>query len=254
MSDSAVATARRFGSLEEARDFYEEHGWVSMQGVLEPSELGAVVADIREVVDAGGEFPTLDAAIKHLDATDRERLYKVHMAANKLHSLRRVNESFSEVLKSLNGSDRPVIEISIGFLLGIPRDSRLAYDFHQESSFMKGFGEISSFHFPLRDTATIANGTMSVLDRSHKLGPLPFAKSRTAADGFTDLVPVDIEAIKVGSPEIHCHLEPGDVVVFHKDCIHRSNFNGSESCRLVGVSRLTQQYNVDFRPQSYESL
>ena len=73
---------------------------------------------------------------------------------------------------------------------------------------MKGFGEISSFHFPLRGPATTANGTMSVLDGSHHMGPVPFAKSRTAPDGFTDLVPADIEEIKSKHPEVHCVLEP----------------------------------------------
>lgn len=247
-------SAVQYGSAGEMQEFYEEHGWISIKGGIERRALDEVVTDIAAILNEGGRFPSLDDAIRHLDANDRERLYSLHMAANKISSLRRVNVAFAEVLQGLNGSTSPIYEISVGFLLGIPKDRRLAYDFHQESSFMKGFGEISSFHFPLRGPATIANGTMSVLDSSHRLGPLPFLKSRTAPNGFTDLVPDGIDEIKSRHPEVHCILEPGDVVVFHKDCIHRSNFNESDACRLVGVSRLTQQYNVDYRPQSYEAL
>lgn len=240
--------------IDGVREFYAEHGWVSVASLLPVHLLDAVVADIEHIIDPTGQFPSLDAAIAHLDKTDQPLLYELHMGANKLASLKEVTGHFSRFLRELNGSDRPVIEISIGFLLGLPRDTRLAYDFHQESNFMKGFEEISNFHFPLRHASTAENGTMSVLDRSHKLGTLPFRKTRASQNSFTDLIPVDIDGIVATHDELHCFLEPGDVTIFHKDCIHRSNFNASDSCRLVGVSRLTQQYNYAFQRQSSEEL
>jgi hypothetical protein len=240
--------------LTEIRDFYDEHGWVSVASLLPVAMLDAVVADIESILNPNGEFASVDAAIAHLDQTDQPRLYELHMGANLLASLKRITVHFGEFLCELNQKSLPVIEIYMGFLLGLPRDTRLAYDFHQESNFMKGFDEISNFHFPLRHASTAENGTMSVLDRSHKLGTLPFRKSRASHNSFTDLVPVDIDGIMATHEELHCYLEPGDVTIFHKDCIHRSNFNASDSCRLVGVSRLTQQYNYAFQRQTSDEL
>ena len=235
-------------------DFYTEHGWVSVEGLIPRDLLTECVHDIRSIIDPDRSFESLDLALTHLDELDKQRLYELHMGANKLVSLKAVTSIFANFLKQLNASDRPVVEISIGFLLGLPRDRRLAYDFHQESNFMKGFKEISNFHFPLRLPSTVENGTMSVLDRSHKLGTLPFVKSRASENSFTDLVPVDIDNLVATHEELFCYLEPGDVTIFHKDCIHRSNFNDSDLCRLVGVSRLTQDYHYSWQRQSSEEL
>lgn len=236
------------------RAFYKEHGWVSIRDVIPLGHLAALVAEIEHIFNPDGRFATVDEAILDLDANDKERLYHLHMGANKLLSLRKVNEVLMDLLRDLNESNNPVFEISIGFLLGLPRDTRLAYDFHQESNFMKGFDEISNFHFPLRHVSDVENGTMSVLDGSHALGSLPFRKSRASSDSFTDLVPIDIDALKAEYEEVFCRLEPGDVTIFHKDCIHKSNFNKSDLCRLVGVSRLTQRYNFEFKRQTSEEL
>ena len=216
--------------------------------------LSECVEDIQAILDPENLFSSLDEAITFLDSNDKQRLYELHMGANKLTSLKKVTSIFSDLLAMINGSKRPVIEISIGFLLGLPRDSRLAYDFHQESNFMKGFAEISNFHFPLRLPSTCENGTMSVLDCSHKLGTLPFVKSKVTDNSFTDLVPVDIDNLIGTHEELFCYLEPGDVTVFHKDCIHRSNFNNSDLCRLVGVSRLTQNYYYGWQRQTSDEL
>ena len=98
MSDMLTVEARRFGGTGEVRDFFEEHGWVSIRSGVDAAELDLVVAEITEVLNHDGKFPSLDVANLHLDATDRKRLYDLHMAANKLHSLRRVNASFADLL------------------------------------------------------------------------------------------------------------------------------------------------------------
>ena len=81
---------------------------------------------------------------------------------------------------------------------------------------------------------------MSLLPGTHHYGNLAYAKSRAAKDSYTDLVPSGIEEITKKVPELHCYLELGDCVIFHKDTIHKSNYNGSTLCRPVGVSSLTQ--------------
>lgn len=111
---------------------------------------------------------------------------------------------------------------------------------------MKGFEDIFNIHYPILRTSSIENGTMSVIAGSHKLKTLDFEKKRKSNNSNTDLVPVDIDEIKESFEEQHNYLEVGDVLIFHKDLIHRSNFNQRSSARPVGISRLTNSAKGDW--------
>ena len=95
---------------------------------------------------------------------------------------------------------------------------------------------------------------MSMLSGSHVLGPVSFEKKRISNDSVTNLVPVEIDKIKKQFQEVHCILKPGDCVVFHKDLVHKSNFNASNSCRLVGTARLTQEKHGEWVKLKSEDL
>ena len=69
-----------------------------------------------------------------------------------------------------------------GYLLGLPADSRLVYDFHQECHYMKGVNPIVTAHFPLNVACSLTNGAMSYLNNSSKLGPFPYKKVRFQMD------------------------------------------------------------------------
>lgn len=119
---------------------------------------------------------------------------------------------------------------------------------------MKGFSAIYNFHFPILRESTVTNGTMSALRSSHKLGTLPFKKEKVGHDAYTNLVPIGIKEVEQGHEEVHFILELGDCVVFHQDLIHRSNYNSSRLCRLVGTSRLTQDIPVTWTPSTSSEL
>ena len=54
--------------------------------------------------------------------------------------------------------------------------------------------------------------------------------------------------------ELFNFLEVGDVLIFHKDLIHKSNYNSSELTRPVGIGRLTTSLNANWKRQSPEEL
>ena len=131
-------------------------------------------------------------------------------------------------------------------VLSIPNDKRLVYDFHQESNFMTGFGNVYNVHYPLFRTSTVNNGTMSILDGSHRLGTINYEKKRYSKNSYTDLIPENIDIKKKEFKELHVELEVGDCFIFHKDIIHKSNYNNSDLCRPVGIFRLTTSPEDDF--------
>ncbi len=111
----------------------------------------------------------------------------------------------------MNKKDIPIIEIASGYMISLPRDKRLVYDFHQESNYMPNFSDILNIHFPIFHQSNIKNGTMNVLSESHKLTNLKYIKKRHSNNSYTNLIPNNIENIKKKFDEIHIELNLGDV-------------------------------------------
>jgi ectoine hydroxylase-related dioxygenase (phytanoyl-CoA dioxygenase family) len=243
-----IDLARTFNSDESIQNFYQDFGYVTFKNLI-PIDL--IIELQKELVEIFKPYSVnkeniIDSAIINLNKNDKTKLYELHMKAGKAISFKAVNVFLSKTLKKISGSESTVLELHSGFLLSIPKDNRLVYDFHQEANYMKGFEELFNTHYPIFRTSSLNNGTMSILPTSHKLGTLPFVKRRDTNDSFTNLIPYNIEKITTELPEFHCQLELGDCVFFGKNLIHKSNFNNSNLCRLVGGTTFTQSLDGDF--------
>ena len=64
---------------------------------------------------------------------------------------------------------------------------------------------------------------MSALDKSHSIKSLPYEKK--IKNSYTDLISKKIDKIKRNFNEIYFRIDPGDILLFHKDLIHKSNYN-----------------------------
>lgn len=248
--------ARTFDSDKALQVFYEKYGYISIKKLIPSDLIGEIQKELINIFSpfATDKINPVDSAIIQLDKSDKLKLYELHTAASKAISFKAVSVYLSKFLKRISSSEAPVLEIAAGFLLSIPKDKRLVYDFHQESNYMKGFEDIFNVHYPLFRTSTPENGTMSILPSSQNYGTLTFDKKSVSQDSYTNLIPSGIEAITSKLPELHCQLELGDCVIFHKDLIHKSNFNSSNLCRPVGVSRFTQSIVGDWVNRKPEEL
>jgi ectoine hydroxylase-related dioxygenase (phytanoyl-CoA dioxygenase family) len=223
-----------------------------LAGIIPTDSLQTAVNDLEQVFSEFGN--STSSAICDLNSTDRPLLHKIHTQTSNLLSLCSAVQSATKFAQRLVFGKQPPHILSSGYLLGIPGDRRLTYNFHQESNYIKGFEQIINLHFPLIDKADLSNGTMSILSQSHKLGNLDYHKKRFSGDSYTDLIPVGIENIVSEFEEIHLELEPGDCVFFDGNLIHRSNFNSSDRCRLAGVVRLTTGLALEHNRQTPEEL
>ena len=251
-----VDFARNFSSDESLQSFYQSFGYVIIKNIITGDLISEIQSDLTEIFlpFSRDKKNPVDSAITWLDKNDRPKLYEIHVAAMKAISFKSVSVHLSKVIKKLSGSQAPVLEMAAGFLLGIPKDKRLVFDFHQEANYMKGFDETFNIHYPIFRASTTDNGTMSILPSSQKYGTLAYDKKQASHDSYPDLIPANIEEITSKLPELHCHLELGDCVIFHKDLIHKSNFNNSSLCRPVGVARFTQSFSGDWVMRKAEEL
>jgi ectoine hydroxylase-related dioxygenase (phytanoyl-CoA dioxygenase family) len=243
-----IDLARTYSSEELLVNYYQNFGYVTIKNFIPIRLINEIQKELIDIFSpfANDKSNIIDSAIIQLDKNDKPKLYELHMKATKAISFKAVNVFLSKIFKKLSGSDSTVLELHSGFLLGIPKDKRLVYDFHQEASYMKGFEELFNTHYPLFRTSTIKNGTMSILPASHTYGTLPFVKKRVSNDSFTNLIPSNIETITSNLPELHCQLDLGDCVIFGKNLIHKSNYNNTNLCRLVGGTTFTQSLSGDY--------
>ena len=246
----------KYNTEDAIKDFYEKNGYVSIKNGIPTDDIKEIVDDLTQIFSpfaTDHKYP-IDSAIISLDKRDKSKLYELHLVASKLYSFTKIGSILSKYVNAIYGKRVPKFNISSGFLLSIPKDERLVYNYHQESNYMKGFHDIINCHYPLLRTSVIENGTMSVLAETHKLNTLNFEKSRKSTNSYTNLLPVDIDQIKESFEEKYNFLELGDVILFHKDIIHRSNFNSSNLARPVGINRITTSLDGDWLKKSPDEL
>ena len=248
--------ARDFQSKEEMQSFYSDYGFVTLKNYIPSDLIENIVNDLRFIFEpfATDKSNPIDSGILNLDKNDKKLLHNLHMASAKSTSIKLMSGFFRDIIREINGKDDSVFEISSGLLLGISRDDRLVYNFHQESNYMRGFTNIFNIHFPLLRTSNVQNGTMSILPGTHKLCTLEYEKKPRKSNAYTNLVPKNINKIVADFPELHCYLEVGDVIIFQQDLIHKSNYNSSALCRPVRVQRLTQSISGNCVKRSTEEL
>jgi Phytanoyl-CoA dioxygenase (PhyH) len=190
----------------------------------------------------------IDQSIIDLNATrsGQDELYALHESLRKLSVWCGLVADSAGLAARCVGNENPFSVVSWGFLLGLPDDTRLAYDFHQETSYMVGAKDVMNVHFPFLRPSTIENGTMSVLEGSHKEGVLETNRSKVSDNSYTNMVPKRINELKSKYREVAFHLELGDIALFHKDLVHKSNPNLSAALRPPAVFRLTQDLRYSF--------
>ena len=229
---------------------YRQNGALVVRNAIPRPLLDAVVETIGDIYRSEGFSGSLEEIICRLNAENQPLLYKLHLKT----SLREIFKPIESCLEGLfrellNTSYHELVGDSAGYLLGLPQDKRLVYDFHQECHYMKRVNPILTAHFPLNVACTSANGAMSYLNGSSALGALPYQKSRIT-NGYTNLLPIEIEKIVEDYEEIQPELNLGDCLFFDEFCIHKSNYNASDLPRLCGIFRVT----TDKSARSLESL
>jgi len=237
-----------YTEIESLKFDFNKNGYVSIKSLFDKDDIKLIAKSIEDTLKYICNN-NLDYHINiiELNKSNKELLYKFNLIANGLVTNLIVCKDINKVIDVLNDF-KPFIGGSNGasmggIMLGLPNDKRLAYNFHQESSYMRGAGRIYNVHFPIFVPSNVDNGTMSLLEGSHIEGQLPFLKSRLSEDSYTDLIPENIELHQNKYPEVFAELELGDCIIFDEFTIHKSNFNNTDQCRTVSVWRVFGNIN-----------
>jgi len=159
------------------------------------------------------------------------------------------SERIIQSIAPLLDSSAPVCHFHSKLMQKEPRVGG-AWEWHQDY----GYWYKNQFMFPDQlisvmvalTPANKANGCLQVIKGSHKLGRVNhgFAGEQVGADMvFVDhtLKTMDL---------IYCELDPGDVLIFHSNLLHRSEANTSDKPRWSIISCYSSQSNLAYNEAS----
>ena len=229
---------------------FKKNGYVSVKSAFDLTDISYIAKSIENALKIFCKND-LDyhTNIISLNNSNKEQLYKFNFIANGLISNFVVTKNVDNILSMLNNGN-PMLGTANGasmggIMFGLPKDDRLAYNFHQESSYMRGAERIYNVHFPIFVNSTKENGTMSLLEGSNVEGQLPFTKYRKYENSYTDLIPNNITYFEEKYTEVFAELDLGDCIIFDEYTIHKSNYNNTDLCRTVAVWRIFGNSNAN---------
>jgi hypothetical protein len=207
---------------DEDRRFYDAQGYVFARGLLQPSE-------IESLLKTALDDPSFEAAaLARRDGEGGVTRLKLWNSAD--------DDLFGRLARSHRIVDR--VEQLLGgeayfyhskMMLKEPRTGG-AWAWHQDYGYWYNNGCL----FPDMLSAMIAvdradreNGCLQVLAGSHKMGRMEHGKvgDQTGAD------PERVEQARKVLPLVYCEMNPGDVLFFHCNLLHRSDQNRSARSR-----------------------
>ncbi|HZM00231.1 MAG TPA: phytanoyl-CoA dioxygenase family protein [Planctomycetota bacterium] len=244
-SDPAVSDPE----LGECRAALQDDGYFIRRNAVPRETIAALREALSRLLEPEGRpGETVFETIVRLHRGGDKALYRLHELSKDLAAMNSLRQTCAAWAAALLGPDRLLLDVNSHVIFSIPDDDRSMWSWHQESSYDVFEGDGINFCVPVFEPATRENGTMSLLKGSHKLGPLPFDKQRPE-NGSTTLLPRGIEQLVADREEVHFIAEPGDLIGFDRDLVHRSNRNRSPRPRVTAVVQFAV---IDRIPESMQ--
>ena len=221
---------------------YDSFGWASSKNEIPKKLIINFFKASKKIAQRFG-YSDMDNLAINLDKNNKEKLKEIFESIPKIKEFKEIESYLLKKVRTFKTIKIKKIKI-VGayFNPGLPKDKRLAYRFHQESSYLNAKYKVNktdilSAHFPLIHNANKKNGSMSALSKSHLEGNHSTINITGKKNGFKSFTPKNIKKIEKRFEEVQFKLDIGDVLFFTKNLIHKSNFNYSNKCRFIGIIR-----------------
>lgn len=235
-------------TTEQIRDFHRD-GYVLMPGVFDDAEMAGLLnyskgdraldAEAKTRKDASGGETRL--AVRN--DLDDDSMYTAIVRSRRI----------ADTMEAFLGSE--IYHYHHKMMLKEPRVGG-AWEWHQDYGYWYNFGCL----YPDMGSALVAvdranqeNGCLQVLRGSHRIGRVDHGKAGQQVGADMSRVS---EAMK-RHELVHCEMQPGDVLFFHANLLHRSDKNESEHPRWSLICCYNTRHNDPFiegKHASYCSL
>jgi hypothetical protein len=251
------------------KDAFTTEGFLHLKHRFDPDRLAAFEAQIvklfamqarkigeyRDIADGlhrcevagewGNEsYAKLTAIVEAMEANDKEALYQTQKFFPSCQNLRELfDQSFMELCAGLIGAD-PATTLLDGPALFVnrPNTQRLLYKWHSEAHYYPRRRRFVNCWFPIFAGRTRANGAMTVLPKSHREN-FPFAEytgfNKDTEGKKNHFLQFEIpENFLTAFDRYECESERGDVILFERNLVHRSNHNTGSEYGFAIVARI----------------
>lgn len=225
-------------SHSESKIAFERDGYVMCRGLFDADEMSSLLAFCKG--DTGLDHDTIERA----DATGgTSRLaLRNHLADGDAYSSIVRSRRVADTMEALLGSE--IYHYHHKMMLKEPRVGG-AWEWHQDYGYWYNFGclypDMGSALLAV-DQATRQNGCLQVLKGSHHIGRVDHGKTgdQTGADMRR------VEQALQRHELVYCEMQPGDMLFFHANLLHRSDKNESDAARWSLISCYNTRHNDPF--------
>jgi ectoine hydroxylase-related dioxygenase (phytanoyl-CoA dioxygenase family) len=224
---------------------YVWEGYEIFPGAVPESHLEGLKEALTQLfrLEAVSDFPDYASAdlvslLQHCEACSHERVYQSATAigssltAYELLSSASVVKLAAELLEC-DTSCLHVMPLTLQ--IQFPANDQFDYTWHQESTYYPWCSNLLSLWFPLELPSSRISGTMEVIPGSHLCGKREHQVYYRDGIFRQNDISVSEAEERLALP---IEINPGDLVAFHEDMIHRTVPNQGSQPRLTGIVRI----------------
>jgi ectoine hydroxylase-related dioxygenase (phytanoyl-CoA dioxygenase family) len=265
-----------FFDHKTALETYNNFGVIVLKGLLENSLINELMIvaihfykEIQQKI-GGNTFDTstglerLDQLVISLESNDRKAALQAQKLISQSKAVLNISNSLivdiaSKLLKA--NSSSLVFESFGSFVPNIPSNTSRLYTYHSEAHWLPYRKNFINVWAPMFREKSINKGTMFIKPLSHKENHDFYEyQGYDGNDNNSFYTQYEVPENNIYS-EIPITAEPGDVVFFNRNLLHRSEFNESKKVGYLFVNRyfdtnkdLTISANMNIRPYSKEAI
>ena len=105
----------------------------------------------------------------------------------------------------------------------------------------------------INETKKEENGTMTVIEKSAKLGEIPHHIVRQNENYISESI-IEGNVKNIDLPRVSFSLKPGDIILFHQHLIHKTFANNGSKVRYTMVANYSNPYLRDFKFMNEEEV
>lgn len=254
---------------EEQASFYEEKGYLVVDGVLSDADLNLIQGSVTNMLDAiieraKKEHPgqqtllenadNISAKMNALEDVDHKYIAELHdcmLTANNPYIAKIVSsESVLNVVNSLLGqtTNNPLFMTSSMGIFSMPKNTKhTVVQWHTDTFYTCKDGNYVHFWAPFIEDATKSLGSLNVLPGSHKY---PFkGETRTVSENGSDIHKFSISNEVVNEyDDVVVELKKGQGIFFNQHLVHRGGLNITDKTRFCVVSLYHSMSSPKFTP------
>ena len=179
----------------------------------------------------------LEELVNKLENEDHNKVYNIQKAISSSTEVITLLNSLKmgELHSDLYGSDKRNIHLTLFQApVQFPNDNRFDFKWHQEGGSYVGHSNILTCWFPILGPVNKIDGSMTLIPKSHKSG-LRESSHIKKASGLNDWI-INLDKSEEKEAVI-IEINPGDLVLFDSNLIHKSVANVGNKIRVTGIVR-----------------